>query len=215
MTHLVTLADPESAAAEAFRALRTNLAFNRPDRPLRSLLVTSPTAVEDGASVAANLAVATAHAGHRVILVDGDLRRPAQHTLFGLDNDTGLAQVLASERGDPLPLRPTDVPGLWVLTAGPPAAHPASLLDGPQTGALLLRLGAEVDIVILSSPPVLAVSDAAVLAPLVDGVLLVLAAGRSRRDTTRAAREALDRVGANVLGVVLTEADPSTADVRY
>ncbi|MBK6770473.1 MAG: CpsD/CapB family tyrosine-protein kinase [Ardenticatenales bacterium] len=215
MTDLVTLADPESAAAEAFRALRTNLAFNRADRPLRSLLVTSPTAVEDGASVAANLAVATAHAGHRVVLVDGDLRRPAQHALFGLDNAVGLAQVLASESGEPLPLRPTDVPGLRVLTAGPPAAHPAALLDGPQTGALLARLGAEADIIILASPPVLAVSDAAVLAPLVDGVLLVLAAGRSRRDSTRAAREALDRVGANVLGVVLTEAGPSTADVRY
>lgn len=212
MTELVTLTEPQSAATEAYRTLRTNLAFNHPERSLRSVLVTSPTAAEDRATVAANLAVVTASAGRTVVALDADLRRPALHTLFGVANDRGLAQALA---GDGAPaLLATAVPTLRILPAGPTPADPASLLDGPATARLLDDLRAEADVVIVCAPPVLAVADAAVLAPLVDGVVLVVASGRSRRDDARAAREALDRVGARVLGVVLTDAE-SVADHRY
>lgn len=216
MTDLITLTDPRSASAEAYRALRTNLALNRADQPLRTLLITSPTPAEDHAVVAANLAVAAAHAGHRVIVLDADLHRPAQHALFDLNNDNGLAQVLAAAADDGvLPLQATAVPGLRILVAGPPPPNPAALLDGPRTGELLARLATEADLVIVDAPPLLAVSDAAVLAPLMEGVLIVLTAGRSRRDAARAAREALDRVSAHVLGVVLTEADAASSDYRY
>lgn len=213
MTELVTLTDPRSAAAEAYRALRTNLAFHNPAQPLRVVLVTSPTAAEDRAEVTGNLAVATAHAGRAVVALDADLRRPALHTLFGVANDRGLAQALASPEG-PLEAAATAVPTLRLVPAGPPPADPAALLDGLATGRILERLRAEADVVLVCAPPVLAVADAAVLAPLVDGVVLVLAAGRSRRDDARAAREALDRVGARVLGIVLTDAEPA-ADRRY
>lgn len=212
MTELVTLSEPRSAATEAYRTLRTNLAFNHPERSLRSVLVTSPTAAEDRATVAANLAVVTASAGRTVVALDADLRRPALHALFGVTNDRGLAQALA---GDGAPaLLATAVPTLRVLAAGPPPADPAALLDGPATARLLDDLRGEADVVIVCAPPVLAVADAAVLAPLVDGVVLVVASGRSRRDDARAAREALDRVGARVLGVVLTDAE-ATAGHPY
>lgn len=215
MTELITLTDPRSAAAEAYRSLRTNLALNRPGEAPRSLLVVGPTPTEDRAAVAANLAVASAHAGHAVILVDADLHRPSQHALFALENRLGLADALASAAGADALLQDTAVPGLRVLTAGTPPANPASLLDGPRTADLLARLRAMGDLLIVDAPPILSVSDAAVLAPLLDGVLLVVTAGRTRREAARAAREALDRVGANVLGVVLTEADAATVHDRY
>lgn len=215
MTDLVTLTDPRSPAAEAYRSLRTNLTLNAPGGAARSILVVAPSPAEDRAVVAANLAVASAHAGHAVILVDADLHRPSQHTLFDLDNGAGLAAYLAAaDDGDPT-LQDTSVPGLRVLTAGAPPTNPAALLDGPRAAGLLARLSTLAGLVIVDAPPLLAVSDAAVLAPLLDGVLLVVAAGRTRREAARAAREALDRVGANVLGVVLTEADAAATEYRY
>jgi len=208
---LVTLTDPRSAVAEAYRGLRTNLAFARPDAPLRTVLVTSPAPDADKSEALANLAVVTAQSGRRVVVVDCDLRRPAQHTLFGLANDAGVTTVLLDEAAlaSP-PLRPTAVPGLEVLPSGPVPPNPAELLGTRRMRALIDRLSEQADLVLFDAPPVVAVTDAAVLAPQLDGVLLVLAAGRSRRDHTARARELLDKVGATVIGVVLTGVEPDT-----
>jgi non-specific protein-tyrosine kinase len=123
-----------------------------------------------------------------------------------------VATVLSGDDSlDALPLRPTAVAGLHVLTAGPAPAAPADLLDGPRAGPLVERLAAAADLVLFDAPPLLAVTDAAVLAPRLDGVLLVLAAGKSRRDQTARARELLDTVGATTIGVVLTGVEPDPA----
>jgi capsular exopolysaccharide synthesis family protein len=211
MPDIITLTDPRSPVSEAYRSLRANLAFARPDEPLRTLLVTSPAPDADKAEVAANLAVVSAQADQRVILVDADLRCPAQHERFGLDNARGLTSALVADLPDGPPLQPTAVPGLFVLTSGPLPPNPAELLSSRRMRALLVDLASRADLIIIDAPPLVAVSDAAVLAQQLDGVLLVLAAGRSRRDHAAQAKETLAKVGATLLGVVLTEVEPDSA----
>jgi capsular exopolysaccharide synthesis family protein len=203
---LITLRDPGSAAAEAYRTLRTNILFSSLDRPLRTLLVTSTAPNEGKSTTLANLAVTMAQAEQRVLLVDCDLRRPSLHTLFGLANEQGLTSAILAQDEGPPPAQPTSVPGLSVLTSGPLPPRPADLLGSRRMGALIERLSATADIVLFDTPPVVAVTDAAALAPRVDGVLLVLHAGHTRRDRAREARQLLEKVKANIVGVVLNGA---------
>lgn len=207
--------DPTSPVADAYRSLRTGVQLAGVDRALRAVLVTSAAPEEDRAPVAANLAVAFAQGGSKVVLVDADLRRPQQHTLFGLDNREGLTSFLASEaRGEP-PLLDTGVANLRLLPSGPALANPVDLLSGQRFADLLARLQAGADVLIVDSPPVLAVADAAVLARKVDGVLLVLRAGRTKRDQAAKARALLNKANANLLGAVLTNAKVEPSLQKY
>lgn len=208
------LTDPRSPAAEAFRTLRVNIQFASPDHPLRTILATS-TSPEDGKSTTiANLAIALAETGATTLLVDADLRRPSLHTLFGAPNDAGLTSLMltAATPGataiDPasVPLQETAIPNLRLLTSGPAPPNPAELLASRRMADLLTLLAGQATYVLFDTPPVIAVADAAVLAPRVDGVLLVVRAGKTRRDLAVKARKALEQVKANIVGVVLTDA---------
>jgi len=203
---LITLREPGSAAAEAYRTLRTNILFSSLDRPLRTLLITSSAPDEGKSSTLANLAVTMAQAEQRVLLVDCDLRRPSLHTLFGLTNERGLTSAILAPEDGSLPIQSTVVSGLQLLTSGPLPPRPADLLGSRRMGALIEQLSASADIVLFDTPPVVAVTDAAVLAPRVDGVLLVLHAGQTRRDRAREARRLLEKVKAHIVGVVLNGA---------
>jgi capsular exopolysaccharide synthesis family protein len=201
---LITLREPTSAAAEAYRRLRTNLASARgaEGRPLQVLLVASAGADGDKAGIVANLAVAFARVGKRTILVDCDLRHPAQHTLFGLTNTSGVTTALHNPQ-TPLPLQPTEVPCLNVLTSGPAVEVPADAVASSQMSELLAALRREADIVLIDAAPVVLATDAAELAGQVDGVLLTVSAGRTKRDEAQRAKEMLGRVGATVVGAAL------------
>jgi non-specific protein-tyrosine kinase len=205
-TALIALRDPRSPAAEAYRTLRTNIQFSSLDQQLRTLLITSAGPDEGKSTTVANLAVIMAQAEQRIILVDCDLRRPSLHTLFGLTNEHGLTSVILEQGEAPLPLQPTEVPGLNLLASGPMPPRPADLLGSKRMEGLIERLTAEADIVLFDTPPVTAVTDAAVLATRLDGVLLVLQAGHTRRDRAREARRLLEKVKANMIGVVLNNA---------
>jgi non-specific protein-tyrosine kinase len=202
---LVMLASPSSAAAEAYRTLRLNLQYASVDAPLQALLVASASADEGRTTVAANLAIAAAEAGRQVVLADCDLREPAVHQRFGLSEAPGLTELLIDEL-DPAPLRETATPGLRVLTAGRTPPNPGELVASRRLASTLASLRTCCELLILDSPPVGVVGDAAVLATLVDGVLFVARTGRTKRDDARRAREQLDRVGARLLGTVLTNA---------
>ncbi len=204
--NLITLRDPRSAAAEAYRTLRTNILFSSLDRPLHTLLVTSTAPDEGKSTTLANLAVTMAQAEQRVLMVDCDLRRPSLHTLFGLPNERGLTSAMLEQGDGPLPVVSTSVPGLSLLPSGPLPPRPADLLGSRRMGLLVERMRAEADIVLFDTPPVVAVTDASALAPRVDGVLLVLQAGHTRRDRAREARAILEKVKANIVGVVLNGA---------
>jgi capsular exopolysaccharide synthesis family protein len=214
-TALVALREPQSAAAEAFRTLRTNIQFASLDQSLHMLMITSVGIDEGKSEVAANLAITMAQSEQRVILVDGDLRRPAVHGLFGLSNEQGLTSMLFAPEGTPAPLQNTSVPGLQVLASGPLPPRPADILGSRRMGEILASLRDSADIIIIDTPPVLAVSDTVVLAPRVDGVLLVMQAGRTRREHARQARNTLDKSKANIIGVVLNGAELTQASGYY
>lgn len=202
---LVELADPASPAAEAYRALRASVQFASVDRSLRSLLVTSAVPEDDKSLVAANLAVAFARAGSRVVLVDCDVRQPSLHDIFGADNSRGLSAALLGDEQAP-PLLETGVANLRLLPAGERPSHPADFLGSQRMQSLLERLLASADLVVCDGPPVLAAVDAALLARRVDGVVLVIRSGRTKRDQAAKARALLAKAQANLLGAVLTNA---------
>lgn len=200
---LVTVAQPNSPAAEAYRTLRTNIQFASLDRPVRSLLVTSSAADEGKTTILANLAVTFAHAGTRTLLVDCDLRRPALHTLFGVDNALGFTSLVLESGFDRPPIRPTEVENLSILPSGPLPPNPADFLGSARVERTLAALQTEADMLLFDAPPAIAVTDAAMLARRVDGVLLVVSAGRTKREHALKAKANLEKVGANLLGVVL------------
>ncbi len=205
--NLITLTNPQAPAAEAYRALRMNLAFASVDKGLESLVVSSPASDDTKSAVAANLAVVMAQAGGRVILVDADLRRPHLHALFGVSQEPGLTTVMLSqENGVKLPLLETSIPGLRVLPAGALPPNPADILSSQKMQHLLEQLKANTDVVILDAPPVTVAVDAAALAARTDGLLLVVRAGHTRRDRITQAQEMLERFRVRLLGAVFTDA---------
>jgi capsular exopolysaccharide synthesis family protein len=201
---LTMLAEPRSPAAEAYRSLAANLQFSYADRQLQIIGITSAAAGEGKSTTVANLAVAMAEGGRRVIVIDADLRRPGLHTLFGVDRHEGLANVLLGEKAQ-LPLVDTSAPGVRLLTSGPSPANPLEVLASRRFEQVLAQSRAQADFVLVDTTPAGALADAAVLAPRLEGILLVVSAGRTKRDLARRAREQLERVHANLLGVVLTD----------
>ena len=212
---LVTLSEPRSAAAEAYRSLRTNLMFSSVDEPLHTLLVTSAARDDQKSLALANLAVTFAQGGNRTILVDSDLRQPRQHEIWGVDSERGLTSMMVDDEliADP-PLSDTSVDDLQLLASGALPPNPADLLSGKRMDAIIAALKARADYVLFDSPPVLAATDAALLGIKLDGALLVVRAGETRRDHTADARQALERVHARVVGAVLTNA-PRENTIAY
>ncbi|MCX7841048.1 MAG: polysaccharide biosynthesis tyrosine autokinase, partial [Anaerolineae bacterium] len=201
---LVAARHPRSSHAEAYRLLRTNIQVADVDRPVQTILVTSPNPVEGKSVTAANLAVVMAQAGLRTVLVDADLRRPTQHRLFRLTNDIGLTNSLVQSAPNlDGYARATDVENLRVVTTGPLPPNPAELLGSKRMQKLVEALKDQADVIIFDTPPCLPLADAAILARQVDGVVLVTDAGKTRRDAVVKAKEALERAGGRVLGTVL------------
>jgi capsular exopolysaccharide synthesis family protein len=219
---LVAYAEPKSAAAEAYRTLRTNITFASPDNPVHVIMATS-TSPDDGKSTTiANLAITFAASGASTVLVDGDLRRPHIHTIFGLPNEQGLTTVVvdmaraATGGAEPtIPLQNTQVANLQVLTSGPVPPNPAEILSSQRMAELLETLRGKADYILIDTPPIIAVTDAAVLASRVDGVLLVVNAGKTKRELAIKARDMLKQVNANVIGVVLNNAQVDKSAYAY
>lgn len=210
---LATLLYPRSPAAEAFRALRTNLEFASLDQRLRSLVVTSSVPHEGKTVVAANLAVAFAQSGRRVVLVDADLRRPGVQEIFGLRNERGLTDLA---RSDELTVddvaHPTEEPNLRVVTSGMLPANPAELLGSHRMETTLARIREAVDLVVIDTAPIGAVTDAAVLAANADATVFVIRGHRTSERVVQRARQALQAVNARVVGVVLNDVSGRSAE---
>jgi len=203
--NLITLTDPRSPISEAYRTLRTNLSFYSLDNPIRTLVVTSPAVGEGKSTTVANLAVTLAQSGRRTILVDCDLRRPSLHELFDLNSAPGLTNLVLDEVDQP-PLQPTAVDNLWLLASGPQPPNPADMLGTRKVDQVIETLTEMADIILFDAPPVIAVTDAAVLGAKVDGVLLVISAGKTRREHAERAKELLEKARVRIVGVTLTNA---------
>lgn len=213
---IITLTDPRSSVAEAYRTLRTNIEFSSIDAPLRTLLVTS-SAPDEGKSVTlANLAVAMADGDQRVIAVDADLRRPSLHLLFSLENERGFSTMFREESAfEQPPLQEVAGTSLQVLTSGPLPPIPSQILNSKKMDAVLAQLTGLADVVLFDAPPLIAVSDASLLASKVDGVLLVVKAGTTKREHVLAAKDRLEKVNARLVGSVLANAPLDTSLQRY
>lgn len=198
---------PTSGLAEAVRAIRTNLVFMSPDNPHRTLLITSAAPSEGKTTVACALAITIAQAGHRVALVDCDLRRPRLHSVFSNSNDFGVTSALLDRDTQDSIAVPTEVPNLWVVPTGPIPPNPAELLHSEAFRSILNRLKERFDRIVIDSPPIAPVTDATVLSTQVDGVVVVVRASRTPKDLVRRALRSLRDVGSHVVGVVLNAAD--------
>jgi succinoglycan biosynthesis transport protein ExoP len=204
--------NPSSPVAGSMRALRTNVFLMRPDHPFKTLLLTSPRPLEGKSFTLANLAAVLASTGNRVIVVDADMRRPTLHEFFDRPNVTGLADVLSD--GDArdvdclsVPLQETDFDNLYLLSAGRPPVDPATLLTSPRFPILLQSLEKRGDVILLDSAPVLGPPDATVLATLVEGTILVVSVGFTRRAWVQQAKDRLLVHGeVNLLGIAINRA---------
>jgi polysaccharide biosynthesis transport protein len=201
---LIVHAEPGSTRAEAFRQLRTNLRFIDVDRPPRSIVVTSAGPAEGKSTTTANLAIALSQAGERVILVEGDLRRPRIAQYLGLEGAIGLTDVLVGRADLDDVLQPWGDGTLRVLASGPTPPNPSELLGSHQMEELLKRMEDEASLVLIDAPPLLPVTDGAVLARQASGAVLVIRAGKTTKDSARRALETMQSVDAHVYGAVLT-----------
>lgn len=213
---LITISNPRSPISEAYRTLRTNLEFSSLDKPLRTMLVTSPGPEEGKSTTLANLAVTLAQAEKEVILVDCDLRRPSQHEIFEVENGVGLTSMVVDEEAfkNP-PLQETLVPNLKLLPSGPLPPNPSELLGSRRMEEIIATLRETADLVLFDAPPIIAVTDAAVLASKVDGVLLVINAGTTKRDHAQRAKALLEKVNARLVGAVLNNVRMDISLHRY
>lgn len=211
---LVMAGNPHSPRAEAFRHLRTNLQFVDVDRPVKAIVITSSVPDEGKSTTAVNLAIAFAEMGRRVLLIEADLRRPRVADYLGLEGAVGLSNVLAGQVVVDDAIQPWGEYDLHVLPSGFVPPNPSELLGSRNMAALLTRLRAEFDIILLDTPPLLPVTDAAVVATHADGAVLVARSGKTAQARVRTALASLRAVDSRVLGCVLNM-QPSKGDVDY
>ena len=204
---LITVLRPKSRTAEAYRSVRTALYFSTSGEVNKIVQVTSPVAGDGKSTLAGNLAVAIAHSGKRVLLVDADLRRPTVHKVFGLSNKLGVSTVVSGSSTLQDATHDTQVENLSVLTCGPRPDNPSEMLLSPEFEQLLEFVRSAFDFVVIDSPPILAVTDPASVAARADGVIITLRLAKRSRDLARRAVDQLQNVGANILGVVVNGVD--------
>jgi capsular exopolysaccharide synthesis family protein len=212
---LVALAS-QSPSSEAYKALRTSLLFSTIDQQLKSVVITSPGPGEGKSRTAANLAVVLAGAGHKTLLIDADFRRPSQHKIFGRIRNVGLTNLILHDVTEDEAIVAVDqVPNLWLATSGPIPPNPSELLGSGHIRELIARLKNAFTYVILDTPPVNAVTDAALLASVANGTILVVEQGRTTFPALRHAGQMLDRVGARTIGVVMNKVRASASSYSY
>jgi polysaccharide biosynthesis transport protein len=213
---LVTQVRPQSQMAESYRALRTSLLLSNLGSPPKVIMVTSALPQEGKSTTSINCAVVLAQKGVRVLLIDADLRRPSIHKTLGMGPRTGLSNVLTgSTTLEQAITRTAVLPNLYVLPAGTPPPNPAELLASANMKDVLAKLGDEYDHIVIDTPPSLSVTDAVVLSPRADAVVLVIRSGQTTKQALRRSRDILAQVNAKVVGVLLNAVDLSSPDYYY
>ncbi|MFD1772539.1 CpsD/CapB family tyrosine-protein kinase [Paenibacillus rhizophilus] len=213
--HLITVTNPRSTVSEAFRALRTNIDFSSVDDKIQVIMVTSSGPEEGKSTVTANLAAAYAQADKKVVLIDADMRKPTGHRTFSLSNRYGLSSLLSQQANLDEVIQGSEVPNLSIITSGPIPPNPAEMLASNRMSAVLQELRQRFDIILIDTPPLLAVTDAQIMATKSDGVIMVVSYGRVKRDIAVKAKANLDRVGCRVLGVVMNNVKRKASEGYY
>ena len=200
---LITVDDPKSPITEQYRTIRTNIQFSSVDREMKTIVVTSAGAGEGKSTTIANLAVVFAQQGKKVLLIDADLRKPTVHYTFNYTNTFGLTNALTKQAELQEVIKESQEDNLFVLTSGPIPPNPAELLGSKAMEQLLKEVEKEFDMVLFDAPPLLAVTDAQVLASKCDGAILVVSSGRTETEQAVKAKELLEAANSHIIGVVL------------
>jgi capsular exopolysaccharide synthesis family protein len=206
---------PLSGIAEAARAVRTNLMFMNPDRPFKKLLITSAAPAEGKTTVACSIAIALAQGGQRVCIIDCDMRRPRLHRIFGRAGDAGLTNVLVGEATLDQVAKPTQIPNLWCVPAGPTPPNPADVLHSERFRTLIQELSDRFDRVVIDSPPLVAVTDSAIISTLADGTVFVVRAFKTSKHVSSQGLRVLRDVDARIVGGVLNAVNLNRHEYMY
>lgn len=212
---LITEYDKKSPISEQFRTLRTNIQFASIDSKLKTLMITSSSPGEGKSTTIANLGVVLAQQHNKVLLVDTDLRKPTAHFTFALPNQVGLSHVVTQQAKFEDVVVETSIPRLEILTSGPIPPNPSELLGSRAMKEFVSHVSKKYDYVLFDAPPVNAVTDPQVLSRLVDGAILVVRSGQTEEEHAKKAIEALRKVEANLLGVVLNDREMENAQYYY
>ena len=215
MRHLIAKISPQSPISEQYRTIRTNLQFASVDEPLQSILITSAGPSSGKSLTAANLAVVYAQQGKKTLLIDADMRKPTVHYTFRIDNLSGLSNMLVGDTTLEQAVSPSDVDNLDVLTCGPIPPNPAELLASKRMEEILKQANQLYDFVIFDTPPLLAVTDAKILANIVDGCILVIRSNVTKMEEVEKATDLLDDGRAKVLGAILNDKEKKESAYYY
>lgn len=211
---LITMKDPKSPISEAYRMLRTNIQFSNLDNELKTILVTSSGPAEGKSTSISNLAVTMVNMGHKVLLIDADLRKPQIHKIFNLDNDAGMTNILMGEKIENV-VHSISGMKLDIITTGPIPPNPSEILGSKAMKNFIEQCKEKYDIILIDSPPVAVVTDAAVLSKITDGTLFVVAAGQTTMDIAMKAKDMLDKVQAKVIGVLVNKVNIERKKYQY
>ncbi|MFC5652898.1 CpsD/CapB family tyrosine-protein kinase [Paenibacillus solisilvae] len=201
--NLITLLNPKSRVSESYRTLRTNIQFSSMDAPMKVLMVASAQMDEGKTTTISNLAIAYAQEGKKVLLIDADLRKPSLHHVFSQSNRIGLTNVLAKQNRWQEVIKDSLIENLTLLPSGPIPPNPSELLGTSRMQVMLEEIKEEYDIILLDTPPILAVTDSLVVSAYCDGVVMVVAAGKVDKELVKKAKASLEHVNARIIGLVL------------
>lgn len=212
---IITDINPKSPISEAYRTLRTNIDFSSIDEELRVIMLTSAGPGEGKSTTATNLAVVYAQNERKVLIIDADLRKPTMHHTFSKSNRLGLTNILAGKASAKEAISETHIPNLDILVSGPIPPNPSEILASKRMSAFLEELKTQYDLIVIDTPPALAVADAQIMSTKCDGVILVISAGTTKRDAVSKMKANMDHVKANVIGAVLNNVDRKSGEGYY
>jgi capsular exopolysaccharide synthesis family protein len=207
--------NPKSPVSEQFRTIRTNIQFSSIDQEVRTLMVTSPGPAEGKSTIAANMAVVFAQQGRRVLLVDADMRKPTMHYTFNQLNTYGLTSVLTRQMTLVKAVKETNEKDLFLLTSGPVPPNPAELLSSMAMERFFREAEEQFDMIVFDTPPLMAVTDAQILANKCDGTVLIVSSGKTDKDQLIKAKDLLDSVQSKLLGVILNNKKLKNTNYYY
>lgn len=215
MNRIISITKPKSPISEAYRGIRTSIEFSNLDKELKIINVTSSTQNEGKSTVMANLAVSFANLDKKILIMEGDLRNPSVHRMFNISNINGLTDILLGNKSFTESVYCTDVKNLHVLTCGPIPPNPSEMLSSKRIREFLESVRDYYDYVFIDAPPIGIVTDAGIISTYTDGCIFVVGAGEADIEMAKVSKERLEKVGANILGVVLNKFEASGANGYY